>query len=383
MATPTIAIVGGGLGGLVLARVLQRHGIASTVYELDAAVDARNQGGTLDLHEESGQRALREAGLQEEFRRLARPEGEATRILDKAGTVFVDEGAADGDGGRPEIDRTALRDMLVASLDPGRVVWGQKVTAVTARENGRPELTLADGSGAAVDLLVGADGAWSKVRPLLSAATPEYVGISFVELHLTGVDRRHPDSAALVGPGTMFALSDNKGLIGQRNGDGRIRVYAALRVPADWMAGLGVNWADAPAARAVLLDQFRDWSPELADLIRNCDDTIIPRLIYALPAGHSWSRAPGVTLLGDAAHLMSPFAGEGANLAMLDAAELALALVEHGGDLEAALSQYETALFPRSEAAALESATGLEASFQPDAPRGFLDLMAAHQTAGD
>jgi 2-polyprenyl-6-methoxyphenol hydroxylase-like FAD-dependent oxidoreductase len=127
-------------------------------------------------------------------------------------------------------------------------------------------------------------------------------------------------------------------------------------------------------ARDVLLKEFADWSVELKDLIRNCDDTIIPRLIYALPIGHSWAHSPGVTLLGDAAHVMSPYAGEGANLAMLDATELALAIAEHGDDIETALTQYETAMLPRSKAAAEKSAQGLEMCFAADAPKGLVQF---------
>jgi 2-polyprenyl-6-methoxyphenol hydroxylase-like FAD-dependent oxidoreductase len=382
MKQPSIAIVGGGLGGPVLARVLQLHGIASTVYELDASIDARNQGGMLDLHEESGQRALRETGLYEEFRKLVHPQGEAMRVLDKTGTVFIDQAAEHRDGTRPEVDRTALRDLLVASLDPGSIVWGHKVAGVTALEGGLHELTFTNGHTTSVDLLVGADGAWSKVRPLLSAAKPEYCGISFLELHLSNVDRRHPASAALVGPGMLFALSHNKGMLSHRHGDGGLGIYVALRVPEDWTVSCGVDWSSAPAARAALLDHFHDWSPELRDLLRCSDDTIVPRRIYALPTGHSWSLVPGVTLLGDAAHLMSPFAGQGANLAMLDATELGLAIASHGADVEAALAQYEAALFPRSEAAAAQSAFSLEMCFAADAPRGLVAFFQSAQNQG-
>jgi 2-polyprenyl-6-methoxyphenol hydroxylase-like FAD-dependent oxidoreductase len=380
MKPPSIAIVGGGLGGPVLARVLQRHGIPSTIYELDASVDARGQGGMLDLHEESGQRALREAGLYEEFRKLVYPGGEAMRVLDRTGTVFIDTAADDRAGTRPEVHRAALRRLLVASLDPGTIVWSHKIDRVTALEGGRHELTFTNGSRTSVDLLVGADGAWSKVRPLLSAATPAYCGISFLELRLSEVDRRYPASAALLGAGMMFALSDGKGMLSHRDGDGGAGVYVALRVPEDWTVRCGAEWSDAAASRALLLDLFHDWSPELRDLLRRCDDSIVPRRIYALPAGHSWARVPGVTLLGDAAHLMSPFAGEGANLAMLDATELALALVEHGADLEAALARYESAMFPRSEAAAEGSAVGLEMCFAPDAPRGLVAFFQGVQS---
>ncbi|MGW5720223.1 FAD-dependent oxidoreductase [Amycolatopsis sp. NPDC003865] len=360
-----IAIVGGGLGGLTLARVLHTRGIASTVYELDASPAARDQGGTLDLHEESGQRALAEAGLTRQFRAIAREEGEALRILDRHGVVRFEE-AADASGGtRPEVDRGALKRILVESL-PGDVVrWGTKVTAVAA---GR--LRLATGEVVEADLIAGADGAWSKVRPLLSAAVPVYSGLSFVETHLSDVDTRNPAAAALVGPGSMFALADGLGLIAQRNGGGRIRVYAAVK-------------NDDPAAvadladRRRLLDVFAAFAPELRALVEDSDDPLIPRPIHALPVGHRWERVPGVTLLGDAAHVMSPFAGEGANLAMLDAAELALALAAHD-DVESALSAYENALFPRAEAAASDSAGNLEACFRPDAPAAMVDQMLGH-----
>lgn len=213
MREPSIAIIGAGLGGLVLARILQIRSISSTVYELDVAADARKQGGSLDMHEESGQFALRTAGLYEEFRRLTHPQGEAMRVLDKSGRVFINYAPEEGEGGRPEIDRTALRDLLIASLDPGTIMWGHKLTAVRSLGDGRHELTFATGSSTTVDLVVGADGTWSKVRPLLSDAKPEYCGISYLELHLSDVDKRHPDSAALVGPGVFFALSDNKALM--------------------------------------------------------------------------------------------------------------------------------------------------------------------------
>ncbi|GAB2856169.1 FAD-dependent monooxygenase [Actinoallomurus bryophytorum] len=374
MSTPSIAIVGGGPSGLVLARILQMHGIESTVYEGDASADARSQGGSLDLHEESGQFALREAGLHERFLTLTHPEGETMRVLDKASTVFIHHEPEGGYGGRPEIDRTALRDLLIESLDPGRVAWGHKVTAARSLDDGRHELTFADGGSTTVDLLVGADGTWSKVRPLVSAVTPEYAGISYLELRLTDVRTRHPDSAALFGPGIMFALSDDKALIGHGGTD--VHVGASLRVPKDWTATRGVDWSDAAAARALLLAEFADWSTELTDLIRNCDDTIVPRLIYALPTGHSWSRVPGVTLVGDAAHVMSPYAGEGANLALLDGAELALALVAHQDDIETALLEYETAMFPRAAAAAAGSAQGLDMCFAPDSPRAMVEFFA-------
>src|SRR5262245_55235618 len=122
-----LTIVGAGLGGLALARVLQVHGIGAAVFDLDASPAARTQGGMLDIHEDSGQAALRAAGLYEEFRSLVHPGGEATRILDRHAVVRM-EMPDDGSGDRPEIDRGDLRDLLLGSLPEGTVRWGAKVT---------------------------------------------------------------------------------------------------------------------------------------------------------------------------------------------------------------------------------------------------------------
>jgi 2-polyprenyl-6-methoxyphenol hydroxylase-like FAD-dependent oxidoreductase len=365
----SIAIVGAGLSGLVCARILQQHDIAATVYELDSSPDVRRQGGSLDIHDDTGQVALREAGLYEEFRRHTHPLGESLRVLDKAGTVFIDHAPPTGGGGRPEIDRTVLRDMLIASLDPGRIVWGRKVTSVSAGE-----LTFADGSRVSADVIIGADGTWSRVRPLLSSAVPQYTGITYVELHLSDVESRNRDAAAVVGPGMIFALSDGKAIMG--HGGDHIDLGASLRVPQDWITTRGVDWSDPGAVRAALLEDFADWSSELTGLIRNCDDAIVARQIFALPIGHRWSRVPGVTLIGDAAHVMSPYAGEGANLALLDGAELALALVKNSADIEAALGDYEEAMFPRAAASAEQSAEGLEACFASDSPRAIVEFFS-------
>jgi 2-polyprenyl-6-methoxyphenol hydroxylase-like FAD-dependent oxidoreductase len=374
MSFPRIAIVGAGLSGLVLARVLHTHGVTSTVYELDAGPGARRQGGWLDLHVESGQRALDDAGLLEQFRAHTHPQGENVRVMDKTGTVFIDRGP-DGEGLRPEIDRSVLRDLLLASLPAGIVAWGHRLTAVERADNGTLALAFADGSVASAELLVGADGAWSRVRPLLSAAVPAYVGITYLELELKDVAARYPELARLVGTGSLFAASDNKSLGG--HGGDQLHLGAALRAPKDWIQTCGVDWTDPAAARAALLAEFADWSEGFKDLIRHCDDRITPRLIHALPTGHAWSRVPGVTLLGDAAHLMSPFAGEGANAAMLDAAVLARFLLEHEGDVETALARYENDMFPRAAEAARQSAFGLDMIFNADAPRDLVSFFGA------
>ncbi|WP_340681992.1 NAD(P)/FAD-dependent oxidoreductase [Amycolatopsis coloradensis] len=371
-----IAIIGAGLGGLTLARVLRVNGIEAAVFDLDASPSARTQGGMLDIHVDSGQAALRAAGLHDEFRAIVHPGGEALRILDRHAVVHHEE-ADEGDGGRPEVARGDLRDLLLGSLPDGTVRWGAKVTGAHPLGGGRHEVVLADGMKFTTDLLIGADGAWSKVRPLVSAAAPAYEGLSFVEVHLNDAETRHPASAALVGGGMFFALGAGKGFLAHHDTAGSLHVYVALKTAENWIST--VDFSDTAAAKAAVLAHFDGWDAGLQALITDGDGELIPRPIHALPVGHRWDRVPGVTLLGDAAHLMSPFAGEGANLAMLDGAELGLALAANPGDAEAALDTYEAALFPRSEASAAESAASLVLCFAEDSPKPLLDQFASYR----
>ncbi|MGW7423922.1 FAD-dependent oxidoreductase [Streptomyces sp. NPDC054813] len=365
-----VTIIGAGLGGLTLARVLHVHGIPATVYEAEASATARAQGGMLDIHENNGQPALEAAGLIEEFRALVLEGREATRALAPDGAVLHDE-PDDGTGGRPEVLRGELRRILLDSLPPGTVRWGHKVSGVRALGDGRHEVTFADGGSITTSLLVGADGAWSRVRPLLSDAVPEYVGTSFVETYLFDAGTRHPATAKAVGGGAMFALAPGKGIQAHRESGGTLHTYVALRRTQDWFAG--IDFTDAGAAAARIAAEFDGWAPELTALITDGDTAPVLRLLHTLPGEHRWDRVPGVTLLGDAAHLMIPN-GEGANLAMYDGAELGKALASHPDDTEAALTAYEQAMFSRSA----EEATGAvrlhELMFGDDSPHGLIAM---------
>ena len=364
----TVAIVGAGLGGLVLARVLYLKGIDAAVYERDSSRAARSQGGMLDLHSGTGQQALCVAGLIDQFHAIARGEGQDLRLLEPDGTLLLQEDTpADAPLERPEVDRADLRNLLLDSLPEHVVRWGH---AFEHADNGLLHFT--DGNSATYDLLVGADGADSRVRPLLTDARPAHTGQNVVELGITDIDRTHPALAAMVGRGNYWVLGNGQSLSAHRNGDGRVRIYLSFYNTAqDWFATSEIPVNDPAAARIRLIDLLTGWNSTITALIAASDDAIRQWSIAALPVGLTWPSTEAVTLLGDAAHLMPPV-GQGANMAMLDGALLGLALAAHRDDFPAAIKEYEREMFQRTSAVAQQSAHMQELLTSPNASQMML-----------
>lgn len=373
-----ITIIGAGLGGLTLARVLQLNSIPVTIYEKEPSAESRTQGGQLDIHERDGQIALQRAGLFDQFQSIIHDGGAAAKVLDKDGNTIVDI-PDDGNHGRPEVLRGDLRQILLQSLKPNTIQWDKKLTDIQSLEHGQHRLSFADGTTVTTQILVGADGTFSKVRPLVSDATPQYVGTSLIETYLYDVDNQHPSAANIVDQGAMYALAPGKGIQAHREPGNVIHTYIALRQTEAELDQIDFN--NSNVALKQLAHQFDQWHNDLLALITESEKGPILRKIHALPVGHQWDRVPGVTILGDAAHVMTP-AGEGANLAMFDGSELAQAIIEHPNDIESAFAQYEQSLFPRSEKAAARADQMLGKHLSDRSPYDFAEVLSNKELDG-
>lgn len=367
-----IAIVGGGPGGLMLGLLLQRQGFSFTIYERGYQNMHSDRGGSLDIHDDSGQLPLKEAGIFENFRKHARYEGEDTRIVNKDGEILYDEDA-EGEGNRPEIDRGKLCDIIMEQIHPENIKYGFKFEKLIQRDNGEVELVFENSTTVMTNLVIGADGAFSQIRSYLTNAKPEYTGISMIEMNSD--ENEHPDLLKFNKNGKLIGLGGDQAILGQRNGDGRIMAYISFKTKYEKLDEYRKLSLDALKER--LLAEYSDWDSELQNYIAYSYDDIKFRRIYKLPIGLTWATQPNITIIGDAAHLMSPFAGEGVNMALYDAYILAESF-KNFNNLTEVLKVYEQQMFETTKVHAKESQDNLEIFFSENGAKKmaqfFLDV---------
>lgn len=283
---------------------------------------------------------------------------------------------------RPEIDREKLKEVLLGGVKPENIKWGMKLKEVAEVEEGKFDLHFANGTlEKDFDLVIGADGAWSKVRSLLSNGKPFYSGISSVELWAMHADEKHPWISEFVGNGSMFSFGEGRAVQSQRLGDGTVRTYGSVRQPESFIKDCGIDWTKPDEARKEYVERyFKDCGADIKRLMLESNDQLNPRALYMLPVGFKWEGKKGVTLLGDAAHLMTPFAGVGVNAAMCDGLDLAKGIVElvegkEGKSLDVVVSEYEATMFPRGETFAQRTMRGLKGHFSADGCEHFVERL--------
>lgn len=345
----SIAIIGGGPGGLTLARLLQCRNANVKVYERDFNKEVRVQGATLDLHEDSGLEALRQAGLINQFYELYRPEAGKMRLMDKHAQVFLDDHTSDAqDHGRPEIDRGPLRNMLLDSLAPGTVVWDSHFIGMEKEKNGR-RIHFRNNSSAYADIVIAADGANSGIRPYLSSIKPIYSGITIVEGNLYNAEKYSPALFQLVKGGKVFVLGDEQSLILSMKGDGSLAFYTGCKTEETWSSSSGIDFSSKKQVLQWFRQAFGSWDQVWQELFEGEQMYFVPRPQYHFPLDQQWRTQPDLTMLGDAAHRMPPYAGEGVNMAMQDALELAACFCSNEYiNTEQAIHNYEVTMLKRA-----------------------------------
>lgn len=353
-----IAIIGGGPGGLTLARLLQLKGADVTVYERDKSRKVRVQGSTLDLHDDSGLKALEKADLMDAFKKNYRPGADLMRVVDSHVNIIYDQHQEESTQAfgephfRPEIDRGPLRDILLDSLKPGTVVWNSHITSLVG--NGETWVVeFKDGNTEQADIVIGADGANSRIRNFLTGIEPQYSGITMIEGTVYEANQNAPRLWELTKGGKMFALGDNKTLVTSAKGDGSLSFYTGCKKDESWVKDSNIDFND----HLQLLDWFRQeyagWDQIWEELFNNGHTNFIPRPQYYMPLNQNWEAHSNITIIGDAAHVMPPYAGEGVNMAMKDALELSECLTSANyADVRTAIADYELNMRKRASEAA-------------------------------
>src|SRR5436190_9119979 len=281
-----IAIVGGGPGGLTLARLLQLKGATVKVYERDINKDARVQGTTLDLHEDSGLKALRHANLLEEFKMNYRPGADRMIITnEKAELFFSDhEGNPEADFGsehfRPEIDRGPLRKMLLESLQPDTVVWDSQFVSMKNQNDGwQPHFK--NETSAYADIVIGADGANSKIRPYITNIKSFYTGISGLMGSVYNPETTVPNIHKLLKGGKIMAFGRGRFFCVASKGDGSLAYYLSYRTEENHFKNLDL--ADKTKMLSWFKNNFAEWGNVWNELFENAETPFMSIPIYCMP----------------------------------------------------------------------------------------------------
>jgi 2-polyprenyl-6-methoxyphenol hydroxylase-like FAD-dependent oxidoreductase len=346
----SVLVVGAGPAGLALARLLQLRGVSVAVLERDESATARPQGGSLDLRPDSGRLAIRAAGLDAEFAALSREDAKAFALIDSTGTVVPDAGQETHEDAGPEIDRGDLRAMLLDAVLPGTVQWGSTVTAVVAAEDGRWRAELQGGVSVTADLIVGADGIGSKVRARLTSTKPRYVGRTMLAANLRRDLWRGSELDAMLGEGSIMFAGGDKTIFVQRCAHDLVLLYFSMAVPERWPSQAGIDIEQTDAVLAAVREAYRDWDPRLLAMLTELDDGFRSWPLSVMPPQHRWDARSGLTMIGDAAHVMPPFTGKGVNLALFDALRLSEALMDGvHASMADAIAAFESEMQERTE----------------------------------
>lgn len=338
-----IAIIGGGPVGLTTARILQINGADVTVYERDINAQARTSGGTLDIHSDSGQFAIQKADLMEEFLKYARPTGE--KMADIDGNITSDEMPDETNAfSRPEIDRNDLRKIMLDNLEENTVVWNSQLINIEKTEN-QYFLEFKNGKTAVADFVIVANGGRSNARKFVSDQEPQLSGTYIIQGEISNPDQDYPEFKPKYGNGNAMAMGEQKMFYTHTMRDGSIHFGVSFKADEDWISNHGINFEDDQAVISFLNEKFKNWGDDYKKFFAvSTEFSGLPLRLFSLE--EPWKQHSNITLVGDAAHLMPPFAGEGVNMGLFDAYHLTKNLTDGRFEtIDDAIADYEKKMF--------------------------------------
>jgi hypothetical protein len=291
--------------------------------------------------------AIIKAGLLEEFKNNFLPKADRKKIMNEKAEVFLSdhETKVEENFGnpyfRPEIDRGALRKILLESLEPETVVWNSHFISMDKQNEGWLMHFKTENPFTQILLLQQTEQ--PKIRPYITDIKAFYSGIIMLEGNIYDVKNAAPKMAELLNGGKIMAFGNKKDILMGQKGNGEAGFYLSFKAEENWAANSGLNFND----KSQLLDWFKTAYSEYNiwyELFENTE-TLYSRPIYCMPLDQDWEAQPNLTMLGDAAHVMPPFAGEGVNMAMRDALELSGCLTsDKYSTLQEAIAAYEKSM---------------------------------------